>query len=116
MKETSRESSVRKGWKSAEKETVFEGVLIPSDWDDIGSVTGISLNTTDEGEYEIEIMDGQMRKRLLKNLKRRVRLSGRINRDGTLRVSRFEVLDRLSREGTPDSDVDLPRSAGGNRF
>jgi hypothetical protein len=59
---------------------VIRGLVIPSAWDDKGSVVGVSIATFDENQY---FVDGdEILNQLLEQLRQEVSLSGVVKRTG----------------------------------
>jgi hypothetical protein len=65
----------------------IEGIIIPSSWDEIGNIKGVSLHTPDEKEYRVE--HGGVGRELLAHVHHRIKAAGKIREriDGRLYIS-----------------------------
>lgn len=72
----------------------FQGIIIPSDWDRNGNITGITLHTHDEKSYVIE--SSRFGNELYKHIRQNVIVNGKIRQrlDGhsLIRVINYEVI------------------------
>ncbi|MUM76454.1 hypothetical protein GKC30_02265 [Pseudodesulfovibrio sp. F-1] len=90
---------------SAPGHEIAVGVLIPHGWDDNFSVTSVSLAC--EGEREIVIGNLESHPGLLVLLRRRVRLTGTVARDGEGETMTVEGYKPVA-----DSDANGPETRG----
>jgi len=81
---------------SQEKETVIEGVLIPTAWGSNGDVSQVSLMTFDESEYRIDSAAAETHG-LLSHLRRSVRCRGSVRGDRVVEIKSLELLDAPDR-------------------
>ena len=54
----------------------IEGIIIPSNWDENGLITGVSIYTSDEKEYLVQ--PSRLSKELLNHVHHKVEVSGKI--------------------------------------
>ena len=66
---------MQKGNKKIGKSKIL-GIILPSQWDENGSVTRISINTHDEKEYEVDYSGHG--KELLNHLQKMVEIDGKL--------------------------------------
>ena len=80
--------------KTLNQKTVT-GIIIPQQWDDDGTVIGVSVQTFDESEYIVKL--SRHGKKMFDFISKKVKVTGKIfeQSDGKLLVdvNRFEVLD-----------------------
>jgi len=64
----------------------IEGIIIPSNWNENGFITGVSICTSDEKEYLAQ--SNRLGKELLNHVRHKVEVSGKIleRLDGTSQI------------------------------
>lgn len=75
-------------------QTVINGIIIPSGWNDKGEIQNIAIVTFDEDTFLIA--DNKHAKTLMNCLRKTVTLSGKVSMKGLqkeIRVSGFEIHD-----------------------
>ena len=72
---------------SKRSKPTIEGIIIPSSWDDHGNIKGVSLHTSDEKEYRVEVSG--VGRELLAHIHHKVEATGKIREriDGRLYIS-----------------------------
>ncbi|MGD8258953.1 MAG: hypothetical protein PVH56_15405 [Desulfobacterales bacterium] len=65
---------------------LIEGVVIPSSWDENGIITGVSLHTSDEKEYQVQL--NGLGLELLELVQHKVEATGKIRErlDGSRQI------------------------------
>jgi hypothetical protein len=78
--------------KEREEES-FEGLLVPMEWTDDGKVSAVGISTNTEQELRIA---AEALARLLPHLRRRVRVTGKVDRErNVIELSSYHVLHSL---------------------
>ncbi len=73
-------------------QTVINGIIIPSEWNENGEIRNIAIVTFDEDTFLIA--DNNHAKTLMKSLRKTVTLSGKVSVKGVqkeIRISRFQI-------------------------
>jgi len=65
---------------------MIEGIVIPSSWDENGTIKGVSLHTSDENEYQVQHTG--LGTELLDHIHHKVEATGKISerRDGRKQI------------------------------
>jgi len=65
---------------------MIEGIVIPSSWDENGTIEGVSLYTSDEKEYRVQL--NRLGKELLDHVHHKVETTGKIRErlDGSQQI------------------------------
>ena len=68
------------------RKPMIEGLIIPSSWDENGTIKGVSLYTSDEKEYRVQL--NRLGKELLDHVHHRVETTGKIREhlDGSRQI------------------------------
>ena len=75
---------------SKREEESFEGLLVPMEWTDDGKVSAVGISTNTEQELRIA---AEALTRLLPHLRRRVRVTGRVDPErSVIELSSYHVL------------------------
>ena len=78
----------------------LKGVIVPTDWDEIGNFTAVALAADDEKEYRISA-DNKVGRQLHQMLRLRVKIEGHIHTDYSggkmvvITVNSFQILDEI---------------------
>jgi 5S rRNA maturation endonuclease (ribonuclease M5) len=83
------------GNNKANHPITVRGLIIPTDWDDQGNVTGLTISTSLEEEYRIE--PDRRGEELLAFVRERVKASGKIKLDAqgakVMMVDSYQILE-----------------------
>lgn len=75
-------------------QTVINGIIVPSEWDEKGEIQNIAIVTFDEDTFLIA--DNNKARILMNSLRKTVTLSGKVSMNGTqkeIRISKFQIHD-----------------------
>lgn len=75
-------------------QTVINGIIIPSEWNDKGEIQSIAIVTFDEDTFRIA--DNHHARTLMNSLRKTVTLTGKVSMKGAqkeFRISKFQVHD-----------------------
>ena len=83
------------GNNKANHPITIRGLIMPMDWDDRGNVTGVTISTSLEEEYRIEL--DRRGEELLGFVRQRVKASGKVRLDAqgreVLMVDAYQILE-----------------------
>lgn len=75
-------------------QTVINGIIVPSEWNEKGEIQNIAIVTFDEDTFLIA--DNNKARILMNSLRKTVTLSGKVSMNGTqkeIRISKFRIHD-----------------------
>nr|NJM04918.1 hypothetical protein [Desulfobacula sp.] len=75
-------------------QTIINGIIVPSEWNDKGEIQNIAVVTFDEDTFLIA--DNHHARALMNSLRKTVTLSGKVSMKGAqkeFRISKFQIHD-----------------------